>query len=445
MSSRTVSGDVTLKRALGLRGLTLFGLAYLVPLTVFTTYGIVTELTGGRLATAYAVTLVAMIFTALSYSHMVRAYPVSGSAYTYTRRTFGGHAGFLAGWSLLLDYLFLPMINYLVIGIFLNTQFPSIPISVWALISIALVTVLNLVGVTSIAQANALIIAVQAVFIAVFVALALKTAGGADIDLAAPFAGDGSVTGWSTILAGAAILCLSFLGFDAVSTMAEEAERPTIDIPKAILYVTVGGGLLFIVLSYLSQLAFPPTTFEDVDSAAVDVMTKVGGDAMASFFVAAYVAGAFGSALTSQASVSRILYAMGRDGVLPRLFGSLWAKFQTPAFAVSVVSVLSLGALIIDLGTLASLISFGALIAFTVVNLAVIKHFWVDKKERAGSAMLTYLVLPAIGVALTAWLWTSLSDQALTIGLIWLAAGFGYLVLLTRGFSRRPPQMDLKE
>jgi amino acid transporter len=432
MSSPTSVGDATLKRALGLRGLTLFGLTYLVPLTVFTTYGIVTELTGGRLATAYAVTLVAMIFTALSYSHMVRAYPVSGSAYTYTQRTFGGHVGFLAGWSLLLDYLFLPMINYLVIGIFLNTEFPSVPIGVWALVAIGLVTVLNLIGVTSIAQANTVIIAMQTVFIVVFVTLALKTAGGGGVDLAAPFV-------------GAAILCLSFLGFDAVSTMAEEAERPTVDIPKAILYVTVGGGLLFILLSFVAQLAFPATTFESVDSAAVDVMKEVGGDAMASFFVAAYVAGAFGSALTSQASVSRILYAMGRDGVLPRPFGSVWAKYQTPAVAVGVVSVLSLGALVIDLGTLASLISFGALIAFTAVNLSVIKHFWVDRKERAGNAVLNYLVLPAIGVALTAWLWTSLSDQALRIGLIWLAVGFAYLLVLTRGFRRRPPQMDLAE
>lgn len=445
MSSPTSVGDATLKRALGLRGLTLFGLTYLVPLTVFTTYGIVTELTGGRLATAYAVTLVAMIFTALSYSHMVRAFPVSGSAYTYTQRTFGGHVGFLAGWSLLLDYLFLPMINYLVIGIFLNTEFPSVPIGVWALIAIALVTVLNLIGVTSIAQANIVIIAMQTVFIVVFVALALKTAGGGGVDLAAPFVGDGSVTGWSTIFAGAAILCLSFLGFDAVSTMAEEAERPTVDIPKAILFVTIGGGLLFILLSFLAQSAFPATTFESVDSAAIDVMKEVGGDAMASFFVAAYVAGAFGSALTSQASVSRILYAMGREGVMPRPFGSVWAKYQTPAVAVGVVSVLSLGALVIDLGTLASLISFGALIAFTAVNLAVIKHFWVDRQERAGRAVLNYLVLPTIGVALTAWLWTSLSDQALRIGLIWLAAGFVYLLVLTRGFRRRPPQMDLAE
>jgi amino acid transporter len=195
----------------------------------------------------------------------------------------------------------------------------------------------------------------------------------------------------------------------------------------------------------LSQVVLPATTFENVDSAAVDVVTEVGGSLMASFFVAAYVAGAFGSALTSQASVSRILFAMGRDGVLPRAFGSLWARFQTPAFAVAVVSVLSLGVLFISLATLASLISFGALIAFTAVNLAVIKHYWIDMKERAGIAVLMYLILPAVGVAMTAWLWTSLSGKAITIGLIWSAAGLVYLLFLTRGLTRRPPQMDLKE
>lgn len=446
MDATTSAPHTGLRRALGLPALTLFGLAYLVPLTVFTTYGIVTELTGGRVALAYVVTLVAMVFTALSYSRMVRAFPVSGSAYTYTQRTFGPHVGFLAGWSLLLDYLFLPMINYLVAGIYLNAQFPAVPIFAWALLFIVAVTVLNVVGITSIARANTIIIAVQTVFIVVFVALSVAKLGGSTAGSPSlPFAGDGSVTGMSVIFAGAAILCLSFLGFDAVSTMAEEAERPTVDIPWAIMLVTVGGGLLFVLLSYLAQVAYPATTFADVDSAAVEVTKSLGGSAMSTFFTAAYVAGCFGSALTSQASVSRILFAMGRDGVLPRPFGSVWARFQTPTVAILVVSVLSLGVLVLDLTTLASLISFGALVAFTVVNLSVVKHYWVDQRRRDGAAWLTFLLLPLIGVALTAWLWTSLSGIALTVGLSWLGVGFVYLLVLTRGFTRKPPQMDIQE
>jgi putrescine importer len=441
----TTERENSLQRSLGLTGLTMFGLTYLVPLTIFTTYGIVAQITGGRVALSYVVTLVAMIFTALSYTHMVRAYPVSGSAYTYTQRTFGGHIGFLAGWSLLLDYLFLPMINYLVIGIYLNAEYPSIPIWAWILVGIGLVTVLNLAGITSISHANNIIIAAQVVFIAVFVSLSARSLTGDAVNLAAPFTGDGTVTGFSAVLAGSAVLCLSFLGFDAVSTLAEEARRPTRDIPRAIMLVTLVGGVTFIALAYLSQIAFPGTAFDSVDAAAVEVVTKVGGGLMANFFLAAYIAGAFGSALTSQASVSRILFAMGRDGVLPRQFGRLWPRFKTPAVAILVVSAISLLAVAIDLGTLASLISFGALVAFTAVNLAVIKHYWIDVRDRTGAAAVRYLLLPLVGVALTGWLWTSLSGQAIKVGLIWLAVGAIYLAAITRGFTRQPPQMDISE
>lgn len=440
-----MSPDTQLKRALGLPALALFGLVYLVPLTVFTTYGIVTEQTGGRLPTSYIFTLAAMIFTAFSYAAMVRAYPVSGSAYTYTSRSFGRHAGFLAGWSLMLDYLFLPMINYLVIGIYLNAQFPTVPIGVFAFVAIVLVTVLNVVGITTIANVNVAIIAAQAAFVVLFVVLAIKTISGQPVDLLTPFTGDGSVTGLGPVLGGAAVLALSFLGFDAVSTLAEEAKDPRRDIPRAIIMVTLGGGILFIILSWLAQSALPATTFDDVDSAALEVMAKVGGQFMSTFFVAAYVAGAFGSALTSQASVTRIMYAMGRDRVFPSALGSLHPRFRTPVLAIAIVSVISLAAELISLTTLANLISFGALVAFSAVNLSVVKHYIGDQRLRGGRATMRYLVMPVVGFALTIWLWTSLSSTALWSGLIWFGLGVIWLAVLTKGFRRPPPQVEFTE
>lgn len=439
-----LSSDLHLKRALGVTGLTMFGLAYLVPLTVFTTYGIVTEITGGRVAFAYVFTLAAMLFTALSYGRMVLAYPVSGSAYTYTSRSFGPHAGFLAGWALLLDYILLPMVNYAVIGLFVNAQWPSIPIWVGFAAALALVTVLNVVGITTIDKANSIIIAIQTVFCVVFVALAIKTMSGGGVELGLPFLGDDGANGvgLGPVLAGAAILCLSFLGFDAVSTMAEEANDPRRDIPRAILMVTVGGGLLFILLSWLAQVARPATTFENADSGATEVMTHLGGNTMAVFFTAAYVAGAFGSALTSQASVTRILYAMGRDGTLPRPLGTLAEKWRTPVLAIFLVSLVSLAGLWLDLALLFSIVSFGALTAFSVVNLCVVKHYWFDNPERRDA--LRHLVLPLIGFALTIWLWTSLSANALVTGLVWLAVGVAWLTIITAGFRRRPPQVEFE-
>jgi putrescine importer len=437
-------GEGHLLRALGVPSLVLFGMVYMVPLTVFTTYGIVTQLTGGRVPVAYLVTLAAMVFTARSYARMAAAYPVAGSAYTYSQKSFGAPIGFLAGWSLLLDYLFLPMLNYLVIGIYMSAAIPSVPPWVWILIAIAGVTVLNIVGIVSVARANFLLLALQVIFIVVLVVMAFVTISGyGSVNLVAPFTGDGTVGGVGPIFAGAAILCLSFLGFDAVSTLSEEAKDPTRTVPKAIMIATVVSGLIFIGLSYVSQLVFPSNAFEDVDAGATDVMLAAGGDFLNIFFTAAYVAGCIGSALTSQASVSRILFAMGRDGIMPRrIFGHVSVRFATPTFAILVVSVISLAALWIELGFLASIVSFGALVAFSAVNLSVIKHHYIDSGDKN---VFNNLILPLIGFGLTLWLWYNLSALTLWVGLIWLALGFVWLLGVTRGFQRPTPVLDMEE
>ena len=333
---------------LGTPSLVLFGLVYMVPLTVFTTYGLVTQMTGGRVPVAYLVTLAAMVFTARSYARMAAAYPVAGSAYTYSQKSFGAPIGFLAGWSLLLDYLFLPMLNYLVIGIYMEAALPAVPTWVWILVAIAIVTILNIVGIVSVSWANVVIIGLQFLFIAVFVVMSIASiSGSGNVNLMAPLAGDGTVDGLGPIFTGAALLCLSFLGFDAVSTLSEEAKDAKRTVPKAIMIATVLSGFIYFALSYVSQLVFPSNAFEDVDSGSLDVMLAAGGQFLNVFFTAAYVAGCVGSALTSQASVSRILFAMGRDGILPRkVFGHVSARFATPVFAILVVSVISLVALV---------------------------------------------------------------------------------------------------
>jgi putrescine importer len=317
---------------------------------------------------------------------------------------------------------------------------------VFILATIALVTVLNVIGIVSVARANFVIIGVQALFIVVFVALGVGSMSGGSVDLAAPFTGDGSVDGVNVLFAGAAILCLSFLGFDSISTLSEEAKDAKRSVPRAIMITTVTAGVIFIGLSWLSQVVYPQNEFADVDSAALDVMTAAGGEFLAAFFTAAYIAGATGSALTSQASVSRILYSMGRDGVLPRrVFGRLSARFRTPLYATLVVSAVSLFAIVIDLGLLVEMISFGALIAFSVVNLSVIKHYYIDEKQRSSSRVLSNLVLPFIGFSLTVWLWTSLSGTTFIVGGIWMLGGLVLLAIVTRGFRTRAPMLDLSE
>ncbi|RKT83189.1 Amino acid transporter [Saccharopolyspora antimicrobica] len=430
-----------LRRVLGLPSLFFFGLAYMVPLAAFTTYGIVTDVTRGHLPAAYLVTLAAMAFTALSYASMVRAYPVAGSAYTYTQQSFGPATGFLTGWALLLDYIFLPTISYIVIGLYLGIAIPAVPAWIWILLAIALVTGLNVLGIKLVTGMNMVLVGAQGVFIATFLVMSYLTVSGrsAAADLVAPFfSPEFSLT---AVVAGSAVLCLSFLGFDAISTLSEEARNPRTSIPRAIVLCTVFCGLLFVVMSWAGHLVYPDwQTFTDPDSASVEVMARAGGDFLAAFFTAAYVAACFASAMAAQGAVSRILFSMGRDGALPeRVFARVHPEYRTPHLATLVVGAISLLACVMSLDQAAALVSFGALIAFTFVNLSVIKHYAIDRGNRRGADLLRYVIAPGIGVALTIWLWTSLSPTTFAIGLAWVAIGFLQLLRLTRGFKRPAP------
>ncbi|MWV27550.1 APC family permease [Aurantiacibacter rhizosphaerae] len=419
-TSPTEQGAAKLNRVMGTFSLTVFGLAYLVPLTVFTTFGAVTEITQGHLPLAYVVTTIAMFFTALSYAVLVRKIPSAGSAFAYVSAAFGKRAGFATGWTLLLDYLLLPAINYLIIGIYLNAYFPGIPSSLFIIAAILLVTGLNVVGVDVVKRASLLLVVAQIVFAAVFVAIVFLRPETEFVSY--PFYSPGLE--WAGLLAGAAILCLSFLGFDAVSTLSEEARDPEKSVPRAILLTALLGGAIFIVLSYAGTLVLGDwRQIQSADTAGLEVMKPLGPIVSAAF-IAAYLAGCVASAIASQASVSRILFAMGREGQLPKSwFGHLDRRFNTPTYAICTVGLFSLIAVFISLESLASLISFGALFAFSIVNLSVPFIFREKLGRKTGAIILRYLVCPIIGLLLTIWLWFSLSGLALMIGLLWLVVG----------------------
>ena len=181
---------------------------------------------------------------------------------------------------------------------------------------------------------------------------------------------------------------------------------------------------------------------ERQDVASADLMTSAGGDFLNTFFTATYVAGAFACAMASQAGVSRILFAMGRDGSLPRpVFARLHPRYRTPVVANLVVGAFGLTALFISLATTSSMISFGALAAFSLVNLSVIKHYVIDGGRRTGADLVKYGLLPFLGVLFTLYLWTQLTGLTFRIGLAWLAVGSLYLLFLTRLFRRQPPAL----
>lgn len=437
-------GSGKLKRTLKLRHLVFIGLAYMAPMAVFDMFGIVSEETDGHVPLAYLVVMVAVLFTAFSYSRMVRFFPIAGSAYTYAKEAINAHLGFLVGWVATLDYLLLPMINALLSGIYMSAVVPGVPMWVWVLLTIVLCTVLNLVGVKLAAKMNVLLVSIQLVVAVVFVFLTVKNimdgAGGAEFSASPFFSSDISMV---SITAGAAILALSFLGFDAVSTLAEEAEKPTRDIPRAIFIIVGVAGLFFITVTYVMQVLFPDVTqLEDIVGASPEIAKYVGGAAFQAIFVGGYMMAVLGCGITQQMSAARLLYAMGRDGALPkRLFSQISERSGVPVANVLIVAAVALTALFVDLDQAASMINFGAFIAFTFVNLSVIFVFFRFLKRRGPGALLGFVLVPGIGVVINVWLWFSLDSVSMMIGGAWFVLGLVYLLVRTRGF--RAPAPDL--
>jgi putrescine importer len=439
-----VENGVKLKRSLKLWQIVIMGLAYMTPMVVFDTFGIVSGVTEGHVPTAYIIALIGMLFTAASYGKLVKVFPQAGSAYTYTQKAMNRHLGFLVGWSSLLDYLFLPMVNALLTKLYLNALFPSVPDFIWVLVFVGIVTFLNLRSVNVLANFNTLFVLVQVLIMVVFIILVIKGLN----------AGEGTGTVFSLqpffiegmnlpiLITGATILCFSFLGFDAVTTLSEETHNPQKTIPKAIMLTALWGGVIFITTSFFIQSFFPDISrFKEPDAALPEIALYVGGKLFQSIFLATTFVNTLASGLASHASVSRLLYVMGRDKVFPeKWFGYVHPKWRTPAINVIIVGIISLSAWFFDLVTATSLINFGALMAFTFVNLSVISHFAVRKKMyKTPKGFFDYVIMPLFGAASVGILWINLEASSLIMGGIWFAVGFGYLLYITKAFRAAPP------
>ncbi|MFJ2712123.1 APC family permease [Pseudomonas sp. NPDC087346] len=436
-----------LQRTLTLGSVTLFGIAYMTPIIVLGTFGILAQSTAGMVPAAYLAALVAMFFTAMSYGRMAAAFPVAGSAYSYVRKAISPKLGFIAGWAVLLDYLFLPMAIWLIGAAYLASAFPSIPQWIWVLAFIGITSAINIIGLKLANGINALLMLIQFLVLIAFVALCVHYVGG---DASTPlwsikpfFNGDMQMP---LIMSGAAIACYSFLGFDAVSTLTEETRDPRRTIPRAIMLITLIGGLIFVGVSYFVQIAHPSFQFDSVDSAAYEIARNIGGDLFVSIFLIGLIVGQFASGLSAQASGSRLLFAMGRDGVLPKsFFGTLHARFGTPVNSILLCAVVALLALKLDVTTSTSFINFGAFLAFSLVNLSVIFHYWIGGEKKGLRELVLFLIFPFIGLVADLWLMVSLDHLAVYLGLSWLAIGVVYLAVLTGGFRRQPPEMDFQE
>jgi putrescine importer len=456
---------VGLKRVLKTPDLIAFGVMMMFPLAPIAVYAAVSGSTAGHMAAAYVVAMVAMLFTAFSYGAMAGAFPRAGSTYTFTRNGLNQYLGLLAGWAIMLDYLLFPTLNFIVIAAFAQQLAGTVGLFqgwdywVWVLAAIAVVTIFNLVEVKWLARVAAILLVICLIVIAWFVVAAIGTlsggAGEGTIISTRPFFGDGLTV--DTLLAGTAIACFSYLGFDAISTLAEETHNPGRSVSVAMVTALLIVTGLFIVQAYFAQLIHPDWAGLPQDGSAFSIIfSEAGGDVLSTVLSYAVIAAALANAIDATGGASRLLYGMGRDGVIPsRVFGYLHPKTAVPVINVVIIGALAILVATRDLNTVLAMINFGALFAFTLVNVAVISHFVIRERRRRPMELLRYLVAPAVGAFVIIWLWTQLtsidwlfalrapSDPALLIPFGWLLLGVVYVVWKSRLF--REPLPELKE
>jgi len=437
----------SLKKTLTLFPVVMIGLAYMQPMTLFDTFGIVTNLTGGHVATAYAFALIAILFTALSYGKLVHRFPSAGSAYTYAQKSICPHVGFMVGWSSLLDYLFMPMINILLAKSYFESLIPGIPSWIFVVLLVGFMTLTNLKGIRTVANFNGLIVVLQILVMLVIVGMVIygvsQGIGAGTLVSSKPFWTENSQV--VPMITGATILCFSFLGFDGISSLSEETKDAKRVIPKAIFLTALIGGLLFIAVSYFLQLYFPDVShFKDPDSSQPEIMLYVAGKTFQFGILIFSCVTVLASGMAAHAGVSRLMYVMGRDGVFPkRFFGYISPKFHTPVFNVLLVGAIALLAINFDLVTATALINFGALVAFTFVNLSVISQYWIrEKLRRTLKDNIRFLILPLCGAITVGALWVNLEKSSMELGLIWAAIGIIYLAIVTKGFRLPVPQYN---
>jgi amino acid transporter len=436
-----------LRRALSLRDLIVYGLLFIGPLAPVGVFGVLDAQTSGAVALVYVLATVAMAFTAWSYAEMSRVVPHAGSVFAYATEGLGRPAGFLAGWLALLDYLLIPSVAYLFSGIALHALVPSVPTWVFTSLAFAVTMLLNLAGVRVAARAGLVVVVVEMVVLALFVAaaVAVLAVAGPERPWISPLLGVDPV-GISTIVGAISIAVLSYLGFDAIASFAEENAGGTRDVGRAILICLGVSGLVFVVQTYLAALLSPMapsalaarpgeqgTAFYDVTRAAI-------GPWMATVLAATKAIGPAFAAMTAQAAASRLLFGMARDGRLPAVLARIHPHHHVPHVALMTTGGLTLAVSVWaarqqdGLALLVSIVDVGALAAFTFLHISVAGYFIVRRK---GPRRAAHFVVPIAGAAVTLWVIAEASRLAQAVGAAWALAGV-LVFLVVRRSSRAP-------
>lgn len=442
----SLSSGPRLKRSLTLWDLILYGAIVLQPVAPMSVFGALSDRGRGHVVTAILIALVAMLFTAMSYGLMARAYPIAGSAFTYVAQEIHPAVGYVTGWSFVMDYIVNPLICVIWCAVQAHEFAPGIPVWGWKIFFAVAFTLLNLQGIKTSARVNAgLTIGMSAVVVVVFVTAIRYIFGHPHADpifFTRPFYDPQTFT-WRNLFGCTSIAVLSYIGFDAISTLSEEAENPRRNIPLATVLTCVVIGFLSAAEVYIAQLVWPASQpFPNPDTAYVWAAARTWAPLFSIVGITLIVAN-FGSGMGAHIGAARLLYGMGRSNALPKsFFGAIDAKHQVPRNNVLVVGAIALilsqlrypnGSFVLTYERGVELLNFGALIAFMGVNASAFMRYFV----RASEKKIIHFISPVLGFLICFGLWLNLSHTALKWGAIWMLAGIAFGIWKTRGFREQ--------
>ena len=456
-STAAPAGVPRLRRTLTLWDLIFYGIVLIQPIAPVPLYGVAQKLSDGHFVTIIVIALFAMLITAVSYGRMGALYPTAGSAYTYVGKGLNPHLGFLAGWAMILDYLLQPLINTVWIATALHERYVhQVPFIVWAAIIAGIMTVLNLAGVKSSSNTNKVLLVVMSVVVAFFVVLAIKFLyggqGWAGLFSLQPLY-DPNTFNSHKILTATSFAALTYIGFDGVTTLAEDVENPKRNVLLAVVMTCIFAGVCSGIEAYLGARIWPDwRSFPILETAFMDICSRVGGAVLFNAMGFILIVAAFGSGLTGTLGAARLLFGMGRDGVLPKkFFGHLKPGSSTPTNNILLIGGLAfLGAVLLNyIGSAyqhaGELLNFGAFLAFMGVNLACFWQFSVKRQQGYQTKFLTDTLLPIIGFLFCLLIWVNLNIVAKTVGGIWFAIGILYVGYKTNWFRSAPVMIDFSD
>jgi amino acid transporter len=434
-----------LSRALTTRDLVVYGLIFMVPIAPYSVFGFVWNDAKGMVPLAYLVGLIGMFFTALSYAEMSRAFPLAGSVYTYAQRGLHELAGFFSGWLILLDYILVPALLYLFSAVALRPLFPRTPEWTWLVGFIAVNAFVNLLGIQFTARVNRYLLVMELAVVAVFVVLGLLSLYGG--------AGAGAVTltpiynphvfSLSTVVGATSIAVLSFLGFDGISTLAEESRGGENSVGRAALLSLALVGALFMLQTWVAADLAQGMHFSSPETAFYEIAERAGGAWLRLVtIVAVVIASAIANAIAAQAAVSRILFAMARDGKLPAVLAKVHPRYKTPyvsTLAVAFVSLLVGLLFAARVDDLSRIINFGALTSFLLLHLSVINHYFI--REKSGN-WVRHVACPLVGAAVIGFVIYEMDRSAKIMGACWIAVGIVYYLVLAVAM-KKPIEMKI--